>query len=178
MIWKRTFDPRSLGNLVLWLDDRQASGAWTARVGQNATQPATNNQPKLATIGSRPALSFDGINDSLSLPVIALAAWHAFAVVNPSVSAAKTVLKIFASGTQAFTLQSSSTGLQVVSASGSPTQVTESFPVDSTIGAGRDGGVVKDFYSGLIGEVLVYSSALSETQATAVARYLTAKWGV
>lgn len=178
MIWRRSFDPRSLGSLVLWLDDQQAAGAWSAKVGFGAAQYATNNQPRLDKIGHRPAMNFDGINDSMALPLIPIASWHAFAVANPVASGARTVLQIAASGTQVFNLQSSTTGLQILTASGSPSQTADTFYAESVVGAGRDGGFARNFYGGLLGEVLVYSSVLDEGQATAVTQYLSKKWGL
>lgn len=178
MIWRRSFDPRSISGLVLWLDDSQSLGQWSAKIGSNATQTATNNQPALSTIGVRPALSFDGINDSLTLPTFALSTWHAFAVVNPSTSSQQTVLHMAASGTQSFTLSSSASGLAVLSGSGSPTTSAAFYGSDSRVGAGWSGGALKNFYSGLIGEVLVYNATLSSAQSTAVTRYLSAKWGI
>lgn len=175
---RKPFDPRTVGTLVVWLDNQQAPGAWSAVVGSGATQNATNNQPSSALIGSRPALSFDGVNDSLSMPVIPMLAWHAFAVVNPAASGSATVLQIAASGTASFTLSASTPGLQVISASGGSASATATYGVDSRVGAGWDGGALKNFYRGLIGEVLVYSGVLGAGEATAVSRYLAGKWGV
>lgn len=184
MIPRKTFDPRSIGGLALWLDasDAPAAGVWLDKSGnsRNAAQLATNNQPALTSnvIAGRPALSFDGINDSLSMPVIALAQWHAFAVVNPTVASQRTVLQVAASTTQVFTLSASTTGTQVISASGSPATVTALYGADTRIGAGWDGGALKKFFGGLLGEILVYGAALSSDQADAVTRYLSGKWGL
>ena len=178
MIPRRTFDPRAIAGIVLWLDDAQSVGQWSAKVGPHATQTATNNRPGLAAYGSRPVLSFDGINDTLALPTIALSGWHAFAVVNPEVATPQTVLYLAASGTQSFTLSSSATGWRVISASGSPATSNVLYGVDSRVGGGWDGGALKGFYKGLLGEVVVYNAALSAGQADAVTRYLSAKWGL
>lgn len=178
MILRRSFDPRSIGGLVLWLDDAQSVGQWSAKIGSSATQTATNNQPAVSAVGARPALSFDGINDTLALPTLALSGWHAFAVVNPATSSSQTVLYIAASGTQSFSLSSSASGLAILTASGSPSTSAAFYGVDSRVGAGWNGGALKGFYKGLIGEILVYDSALTTEQATAVNRYLTAKWGL
>lgn len=175
MIWRRSFDPRSIGNLVLWLDDSQSVGQWSAKIGPNATQTATNNQPSASSRNSRPVLSFDGINDTLSLPSITLSGWHAFAVVNPAVASSQTVLSIASSSTQALVLSSSATGWAVLAASGSPVTAQA---LDSRIGARWDGGALKGFYRGSIGEVLVYDAPLTADQATAVTRYLSSKWGI
>lgn len=178
MIPRRSLDPRSIGGLVLWLDDAQSVGQWSAKIGPNAVQNATNNQPALATYGSRPVLAFDGINDTLSLPTIFLSAWHAFAVVNASVATSQPVLHVAASTTQSFTLSSAATGWRVISASGSPTASNAFFGADSRVGAKWDGGAMKGFFQGQIGEVLVYNAALSFAQAAGVTRYLSAKWGI
>lgn len=176
MKWKSQLDPRTAGALVLWLDDQQASGLWSATVGPNATQSATNNQPALGVIATRPALSFDGINDSLVVPALSLATWHAFAVVNAQ--AAGVVVQVAASSSSAFTLSASATGLQLLSVSGAPANTASAFGADSRIGAGWEGGALRHFYKGLIGEVLIYAEALTAGQALAVSRYLSAKWGV
>ena len=178
MIPRRSFDPRSIAGITLWLDDAQSLGQWSAKVGPIATQNATNNQPALATYGARPVLAFDGINDTLALPTISLSAWHAFAVVNPSVATSQPVLHIAASTTQSFTLSSAATGWRIISASGSPTTAAAFFGADSRVGARWDGGALKGFFNGQIGEVLVYSAALASAQSTAVTRYLSAKWGI
>lgn len=184
MIRRKIFDPRTIGNLSLWLDasDQPAVGTWADKSGnaRNASQLATNNQPELAlnAIGGRPALLFDGINDCLSIPVISLAAWHAFAVVNPTLASQRTVLHLAASTTSVFTLSASTTGSQVVSASGSPATVQAQYGSDTKVGASWDGGALKKFFSGHIGEILVYGAALSSDQAATVTRYLSGKWGL
>lgn len=178
MIERRSFDPRSVGGLVLWLDDDQSVGQWTAKLGVNATQNATNNQPAKAAVGSRPVLSFDGINDTLALPTFSMSTWHAFAVANPATSSTQTVLYLASSGTQSFTLASSASGMAVLTASGSPSTSPVFYGVDSRVGAGWSGGALKGFYQGTIGEVLVYDATLSAAQATAVTRYLRSKWGI
>lgn len=178
MIPRRSFDPRSIAGLVLWLDDAQSAGVWSAKVGSSATQNATNNQPALTTVGVRPALSFDGINDTLALPTFTLSGWHAFAVVNQAEATSQTVLYVAASSTQSFSLTSNTTGLRVISASGSPSTTQALYAVDSRVGAGWSGGALKGFYKGLVGEVLVYNAALTTAQANAVTRYLSAKWGI
>jgi hypothetical protein len=178
VIRRRSFDPRSIGGLVLWLDDSQAIGQWSAKIGSSATQNATNNQPAVSSLNARPALSFDGINDTLAFPTLSLSGWHAFAVVNPSTASSQTVLYIASSGTQSFSLTSSATGLAVLTASGSPATSQAFYGVDSRVGAGWNGGALKGFYSGLIGEILVYNAALSGAQSTAVNRYLSSKWGI
>jgi len=184
VIRRKIFDPRTIGNLALWLDasDQPEVGTWQDKSGnaRNASQLATNNQPELVlnAIGGRPALLFDGINDCLSIPVISLAAWHAFAVVNPSVASQRTVIHVAASTTSVFTLSASTTGTQVVSTSGSPATVSPQYGSDTKVGASWDGGGLKKFFSGHIGEILVYSAALSSDQAAAVTRYLSGKWGL
>lgn len=178
MIPRPSFDPRSIGNLVLWLDDDQSTGRWSAKLGASATQLATNNQPAISSRNSRPVLSFDGINDTLALPTITLSGWHAFVVANPASASAQTVLYIASSGTQSFTLNSSAAGWVVLSASGSPSTSPAFYGVDSRIGANWSGGALKGFFNGLIGEILVYDAALTSAQSTAVTRYLSAKWGI
>lgn len=184
MIPRKTFDPRTVGQLALWLDasDAPATGAWLDKSGnaRHAAQLATNNQPALTTnaIAGRPALSFDGVNDTMAIPIIPLTAWHAFAVVSPSSASSRTVLHIAPSVTQYLQLTSSATGVQVVSTSGTPTTAAALYGADTRVGAGWDGGALKSFYGGLIGEIVVYTAALSAGQATAVTRYLQGKWGL
>lgn len=184
MIRRKIFDPRTIGNLALWLDasDQPALGTWLDKSGsaRNSIQLATNNQPALATnaIAGRPALLFDGINDSLALPQFTLTAWHAFALVSPNLATARTVLHLSPTSTDYFSLSASTTGVQVVTASGSPSTGTALFGVDGRVGAGWDGGALKKYFSGYIGEVLVYSAALASDQADAVTRYLSGKWGL
>lgn len=184
MIRRKIFDPRTIGNLALWLDasDAPATGTWLDKSGnaRHAEQLATNNQPALTSnaIASRPALLFDGINDSLAIPVVSLAAWHAFAVVNPNLASQRTVFHWAASTTSVFTLSASTTGAQVVTASGSPSTAPAQYGTDMRIGAGWDGGALKKFFGGYLGEILVYSAALSSDQAAAVTRYLSGKWGL
>ena len=184
MIRRKIFDPRTIGTLALWLDasDQPAAGTWLDKSGnsRNASQLATNNQPELAlnVQAGRPGLLFDGINDCLSIPVISLSAWHAFAVVNPNVASQKTVLHVTAGTTSIFTLSASTTGAQVVSASGNATTVSAQYGADTKIGASWDGGALKKFFSGHICELLVYSAELSSDQAASVTRYLSGKWGL
>lgn len=178
MIPRQSFDPRTAGNLVLWLDDAQAVGRWTAKVGSDAVQAATNNQPAVSARNFRPVLSFDGINDTLAMPTIALSGWHAFVAANPSSASNQTLLYIAASGTQSFSLNSSAAGWAVLTASGSPSTSQALYGVDSRVGARWDGGALKGFFSGQIAEILVYDATLSAAQATAVTRYLSGKWGI
>lgn len=49
---------------------------------------------------------------------------------------------------------------------------------DSRIGASWCNGALQNFYKGKIGEILVYSSALSTELRTAVERHLARKWGL
>lgn len=181
MILRQYFDPRSLGTIALWLDaaDSPSAGTWSDKSGnaRNAVQLATNNQPALTAnaMGNKPALYFDGINDCLSLAVIPLATWTAFAAVSPTV--AGTALHVTAGTTSVFTLGSGSSAA-VVTASGSATTVPALYGSDTRIGAKWDSGALKDFYQGYIGEIVVYSSALTTDQTNAVSRYLARKWGL
>jgi hypothetical protein len=173
----RSFNPRSIASLALWLDGADTPGQWLDKSGnsRNAVQLATNNQPAISTLNGRAALSFDGINDTLALGTVGLAAWHAFVACSPTNSGA--ILFVSASSTQSFTLLSTGSA-GVITASGSPSTSSALYGVDSRIGARWDQGALKDFYKGLVGEVIVYSSALSAGQANAVTRYLSRKWGV
>lgn len=49
---------------------------------------------------------------------------------------------------------------------------------NSTLKVGRAGGVIDWFFNGDIGEVVLYDSALSNPDRTAVEDYLTTKWGL
>ena len=181
MILRQYFDPRSIGTIALWLDaaDATSTGAWLDKSGnaRNAAQLATNNQPVLtaSAMGNKPALYFDGINDSLALSVIPLSAWTAFAAVSPVT--AGTAIHITAGSTSVLTLSSGSSAA-VVTATGSVTTVSAFYGSDTRIGAKWDSGALKDFYKGYIGEIVVYSSALSDAQVNAVSRYLARKWGL
>ncbi len=181
MILRQHFDPRSLGSLALWLDasDAPPTGTWADKSenSRNAVQLATNNQPTLTAnaLGGKPALYFDGINDSLSLAFIPISTWTAFAAVSPNT--AGTALHIAASATSVLTLSSGSSAA-VVTTSGSATTVAALYGSDSRIGAKWESGALKNFYKGYIAEIVVYSSALSESQSNAVSRYLARKWGL
>lgn len=68
------FSPKNLSGLVMWLDATDATtytistgvSEWRDKAGSNTfTQSTGNNQPTLATIGGKTALSFDGTNDHL-----------------------------------------------------------------------------------------------------------------
>lgn len=184
MIPRKSFDPRTVGVVALWLDasDAPAVGTWQDKSGngRNAAQLATNNQPALTpnSLAGKPAVSFDGLNDTLAIPIMALTEWHAFAVVSPSMASPRTVLHVAASSTQYFQLTASTTGAQVASTSGSPTTTNALYGVDTRVGAAWDGGALKAFFSGLVGEILVYNAALAAGPAAAVTRYLQGKWGL
>jgi hypothetical protein len=76
------WDPKSLPNMVLWLDatqitglgDQAAVGSWADISGasNHAIQADATRQPKYLAdgIGGKPAISFDGINDVLSGPQV------------------------------------------------------------------------------------------------------------
>lgn len=78
------FDPRTIANLVFWLDANDsstidtASGAvseWRSRVGSaKATQGTANNRPALTTAGrnGRNVITFDGSNDFLSTGTLSI----------------------------------------------------------------------------------------------------------
>lgn len=125
-------------------------------------------------MNGRAALSFDGINDTLSLGAVALPSWHAFVACSPANSGA--LLFLSASSTQSFTLLSPGT-VGVAAVSGSASTSSALYGADSRIGARWSQGALKDFYKGMIGEVIVYSSVLTAGQAAAVTRYLSRKWG-
>lgn len=174
------FDPRSVGNLVLWLDGAEGGieGLWPDKSGNGrpASQSATNNRPAIGTLGGRPAFSFDGLNDTLALPTLPITQWHAFAACSPTGSGTKTVLYVVNSSAQSFTLSCGAAG--VVAASGSPSSSPVSSGADTRIGASWDSGTLKSYYKGLVGEVLIYSAPLSAGAVTGITQYLAAKWGV
>ena len=69
------FNPKSISGLALWLDPTDST-SYTIATGvselrdksgneKHFTQSVGNNQPTLATIGGRTAISFDGSNDHL-----------------------------------------------------------------------------------------------------------------
>jgi hypothetical protein len=177
-----SLDPRAIGGLALWFDafDAPSPGSWADKSGngRNASQAAFNNQPEYAAsaINGRPGLYFDGINDSLSIPVVPLASCHVFAVVSPVSSTGK-VVHVAASSTLAFSLTSTNTpGL--LAASGTLATVTSTPGMDTRMGAGWDSGAIKNFYKGYVGEVLVYGSVLAAAQVASVSNYLNRKWGL
>lgn len=69
------FDPKSISGLALWLDPTDSTSytiatgvsEWRDKSGNGKqfTQSVGNNQPTLATIGGKTAISFDGSNDHL-----------------------------------------------------------------------------------------------------------------
>lgn len=80
----KPFDPRSLGNLVLWLDATRISGLADAAavaqwddlsgLGNHAAQATSGKRPTFqsAGINSRPAVVFDATDDFLLTPTVAL----------------------------------------------------------------------------------------------------------
>ena len=94
MIRWKTFDPRTVPGMELWLDASDASTitidtgvrGWADKSGngRNASQTATNSQPAWTqnALANKPVLTFDGLNDSLYLPVLDLSAWTIFIVCN------------------------------------------------------------------------------------------------
>lgn len=91
--WK-AFDPRTVPGMELWFDASDASTitidtgvrAWSDKSGngRNASQTATNSQPAWTqnARANKPVLTFDGLNDSLYIPVLDLSAWTIFIVCN------------------------------------------------------------------------------------------------
>ena len=71
------FNPKSIAGLALWLDASDSStitlnGAtvsqWRDKSGnaRDLSEATANNQPTMSTMNGKSALSFDGVNDSLS----------------------------------------------------------------------------------------------------------------
>jgi len=71
------FNPKSIAGLALWLDASDSStitlnGAtvsqWRDKSGngRNLSEATANNQPTMSTMNGKSALSFDGVNDSLT----------------------------------------------------------------------------------------------------------------
>ena len=71
------FNPKSIAGLALWLDASDSStitlnGAtvsqWRDKSGnaRDLSEATANNQPTMSTMNGKAALSFDGVNDSLS----------------------------------------------------------------------------------------------------------------
>lgn len=180
MIPAKPFDPRSIGGLAIWLDAflPPNEGVWLDKSGnaRHGTQDSVNNRPGWAAIGinNRPALSFDGINDNWGLPPLSLPNWHVFAVCVPT--GTKTVAYVGAAGSIPRVLSSSGSGL--LTASGAASGSVSPTWVDTRVGASWDGGALKNYYAGMLGELLVFSSALATGQADAVSAYLSRKWGL
>lgn len=176
----KTFDPRNLGGLEVWLDAfvPPEGGVWLDKSGngRNGIQDAVNNRPVLVASGinSRPALQFDGDNDNFAVAPLALPNWYAAAVCLPTGS--NTIAYVAQVNAIPRVLSSANSGL--VTASGAASgSVAPSF-IDSRIGASWAGGSLKTFFNGLLGEVLIYSSTLGAGPAAAVESYLRAKWGL
>jgi hypothetical protein len=180
VIRAKPFDPRTIGGLSIWLDAFVApnDGVWLDKSGsgRNGVQESVNNRPDWVASGinGRPALSFDGINDNFGLPPLALPNWHVFAVCVPT--GTKTV--IYAGAAGAIPRVLSSTGSGLLTASGAASGTVAPTWVDTRVGASWDGGALKSYYAGFLGELLVFSSSLASGQASAVQAYLTRKWGI
>ena len=94
MIRRKSFDPRTVAGLELWFDASDASTisidvgvrGWNDKSGnaRHALQTASNSQPAWTqnALANKPVLTFDGLNDSLYLPVLDLSAWTIFIVCN------------------------------------------------------------------------------------------------
>lgn len=184
MIRVPSFDPRRLGNVALWLDaaDVTAAGLWTDRsgLGRNAVQAATNSQPApTGVINGRKAMFFDGINDNMAVTPITLQNCYAFVVCQPTDNN-KTALYIAANGTPSFSLVPPIATNSAYIEGGPTAGAGQNNPswVDGRIGAAWNNGSLHSFFSGLIGEVLVYSATLPYQQVLAVERYLKSKWRV
>lgn len=180
MIRARPFDPRSVGGLAIWFDALLApnNGTWLDKSGngRHGVQESVNNRPEVveSAINGRPALSFDGINDNFGLPPLSLPNWHAFAVGVPA--STRTVVYVGAAGSIPRVLSSTAYGL--ITASGAASGAVAPTWVDTRVGASWDGGALKSYYGGLLGELLVFSSALGAGQVSAVQTYLAKKWGL
>lgn len=180
MIRAKPFDPRNIGGLAIWLDAflPPSDGVWLDKSGngRHGTQESVNNRPVLVSdgINGRPALQYDGNNDSFGLPPLSLPNWHVFAVCIPT--GTNTVVYVGSAGTIPRVLSSSSSGL--ITASGAASGSVAPTWVDTRVGASWAGGALKNFYDGMLGELLVFSSTLATGQANAVSAYLSRKWGV
>lgn len=73
---RASFDPRSISGLQLWLDAADAStftlsgsnvSQWNDKSGnaRHVLQATSANQPTKTTLGGKPVVSFDGVNDFL-----------------------------------------------------------------------------------------------------------------
>lgn len=95
---RNAFSPRSISGLQLWLDASDAASVtlngstvsqWSDKSGGNrhATQGTANNQPTYTTnaVNGRPALSFDGTNDSFRSTAALGSSHSVFAVVKMNV---------------------------------------------------------------------------------------------
>lgn len=242
MIRWKSFDPKQIPGLSLWYDASDASTitrdigvkGWADKSGnaRNAAQTASNSQPALTpnAIDGKPCVVFDGLNDSLTLPILNLSAWTIFVVCERSGSGNGTILQLMQS---AFGVESLLLGLndsategpilvgsgsagstkygkggslgagsaRVLSArwagtgtngatyyaawnNGSTVTLSDTAAMhkasgnDSRIGASWCNGALQSFYKGKVGEILVYSSSLSDALRTAVERHLARKWGL
>lgn len=98
MIRWKPFDPRAVSGMEMWFDASDASTisldvgvrGWSDKSGngRHAQQTASNSQPALTqnAQAGKPALTFDGHNDSLYIPVVDVAAWTIFIVCNRTAS--------------------------------------------------------------------------------------------
>lgn len=180
MIPVKSFDARSVGGLAIWLDaflpPSETTWADKSGNGRNGRQDSVNNRPAWVASGinGRPALLFDGINDNFSLPALSLPNWHVFAACVPTGN--KTIVYASTAGAIPQVLSSSSSGIIV--ASGAASGTASPSWVDTRVGASWDGGAMRSFLNGYLGELLVFSSTLAAPQAAAVSGYLARKWGL
>jgi hypothetical protein len=229
--------------MELWFDASDASTisidtgvrSWADKSGnaRHALQTATNSQPAWTqgALANKPVLTFDGLNDSLYLPVLDLSAWTIFIVCNRTAGVTNASLlqlakASFSTETALVALNNDATNGPLLVGSGSTgsakygkggslsagtsrvitarwagagtdgatyysawdngTTVTladsGSIPqysgTGSRIGASWSSGSLQSFFRGQIAEIIVYSSALSTDQRSAVETALMRKWGL
>lgn len=220
------FNPKSIANLAGWWDASDSTtitiatgvSAWADKSGngRTLTQSTTNNQPALVAnqINGKPAISFDGVNDTLGASfTLAQPCQHfvvfkfnaAYSSGNPRVwdgfgvssgmyraSATQMVLNAGASNDSGDVTDAE---MQAYGVWDTELNGTSSFirragvrrdSNESNVGTGAPSGIrLGVFQNGFsapgnvsIAEVLIYSSILSASQATAVRKYLGKKYNL
>lgn len=221
--------PGAYGALALWLDATTlpagSVAAWSdlSGSGPGGAQTVVNCRPvaSLTALGGRPGVVFDGANDFLSLPALALTEYHLFVVLRRDSGATNgTVLQAGASGSEAAVVavnDDTASGPVLVGSSGryakgscvdagrarvlrvsatsggtSPSCFTvadslqaytmaslsapyASAPTASRLGSAVVSGASDRFFTGVISEVILYTSLATGASDT-IMRGLAAKW--
>lgn len=214
------FDPRSIANLAAWYNASDTASLtletgvrqWSdlSGNGRHLAQTTLNNQPAVATsaINSRPALDFDGSNDSLSATFTLSQPVRIFCVGNLRAAGSQTQLfdgtanntmrlyvntatevAMFASGNLPATV-ASVTGWFVWECvfNGASSSLIRNGTTLASGNAGSSvpgglrlavlGGGTSNFTNCQIAEVVLYSRAITASEASSVRSYLGGKYAI